>query len=130
MKIIDGKNAVLGRLASYTAKEALKGEEIIIVNSEDVIITGNKKDIKEHFEEKRGRMGSGQRGPKIHRSSEKIVKRAIRGMLPEHRRGRGKEAFQRIKCYNGIPKEFEDKKIIKFGEEKTTRFIKVGEVFK
>ena len=130
MKIIDGKNAVLGRLASYTAKEALKGEEIIIVNSEEVIITGNKKDIKEHFEAKRGRMGSGQRGPKIHRSSEKIVKRAIRGMLPEHRRGRGKEAFQRIKCYNGIPKEFEDKKIIKFGEEKTTKFIKVREVFK
>lgn len=130
MKIIDGKNAVLGRLASYAAKEALKGEEIIIVNSEDVIITGNKKDIKEHFEAKRGRMGSGQRGPKIHRSGEKIVKRAIRGMLPEHRRGRGKEAFQRIKCYNGIPKEFEDKKIIKFGEEKTTKFIKVGEVFK
>ena len=130
MKIIDGKNAVLGRLASYTAKEALKGEEIIIVNSDEVIMTGNKKDIKEHFEAKRGRMGSGQRGPKIHRSSEKIVKRAIRGMLPEHRRGRGKEAFQRIKCYNGIPKEFEDKKIIKFGEEKTTKFIKVGEVFK
>ena len=30
-KIIDGKNAVLGRLSSYAAKEALKGEEIIIL---------------------------------------------------------------------------------------------------
>ena len=28
MKIIDGQNAVLGRLASYAAKESLKGEEI------------------------------------------------------------------------------------------------------
>ena len=29
MKIIDGKNAVMGRLASYAAKEALKGEEVV-----------------------------------------------------------------------------------------------------
>ncbi len=46
MKIIDGKDAVLGRLASYAAKEALKGEEVIIVNCKEVIITGNKKDIR------------------------------------------------------------------------------------
>ena len=30
-KIIDGTNAVLGRLASYAAKQALLGEEIVIV---------------------------------------------------------------------------------------------------
>ena len=43
MKIIDGKNAVLGRLASFVAKEALKGEEIVIVNCDEIMITGNKK---------------------------------------------------------------------------------------
>ena len=51
MKIIDGKNAILGRMASYVAKEALKGEEVVVVNCEEVIITGNKKDIKEKSEE-------------------------------------------------------------------------------
>lgn len=130
MKIIDGKNAILGRLASYVAKEALKGEEIIIVNSEQVIITGNKKNIKEDFKIKRGRVGSGQRGPKIHRSSEKIVKRTIRGMLPNYRTGRGRDAFKKIRCYVGIPKELEDKKMIKSGKEKTNKFIRVGEILK
>lgn len=130
MKIIDGKNAILGRLASYTAKEALKGEEIVIVNSEQIIITGNKKNIKENFEEKRGRVGSGQKGPKISRVSEKIVKRVIRGMLPNYRTGRGREAFKKIKCYVGIPKKFEGMKMIKAGKEKTSKFIRIGEILK
>ena len=128
MNIIDGKNAVLGRLASYVAKELLKGEEIAIVNVDEVIITGNKKNIKENFEKKRGRMGSGQRGPKIHRTTEKIVKKSIRGMLPSHKTGRGREAFKRVKCYGGIPKEFEGKVMIKSGKEKTSKFVKIKEI--
>jgi len=50
MKVIDGKNAVMGRLASYAAKEALKGEDIAIVNCGEIIITGNKKSIEADFE--------------------------------------------------------------------------------
>ena len=65
MKIIDGKDAVLGRLASYAAKEALKGEDIAIVNCEKIIITGNKAFTRENFLEKRRRVGSTQRGPKV-----------------------------------------------------------------
>ena len=45
MKIIDGKGAVLGRLASNVAKEALGGEEIAILNCEEIIITGGKVSI-------------------------------------------------------------------------------------
>jgi len=123
MKIIDGKNAVLGRLASYVAKQLLKGEEIVIVNCEDVIITGSKKDIKESFEEKRRKVGSGQKGPKYPRTKDRIVKRVVRGMLPNHRKGRGKQAYKKVKCYVGIPKEFEDSKKIKGGREKKTKFI-------
>ena len=47
--IIDGSGAVFGRLCSFTAKKALEGSEIVIVNSEKVIITGNKKDTIEKF---------------------------------------------------------------------------------
>ncbi len=96
-KIIDGSNMVLGRLASYVAKESLKGEEIAIVNCSEVVITGNKEDIKEKFKEKRSRFGSSQKGPKHSRKSEKIVKRAIRGMLPNYREGTGREAWKRIR---------------------------------
>lgn len=130
MKIIDGKNAVLGRLASYAAKEALKGEEIVIVNCKQVIITGNRKNIEKGFQEKRSKVGSSQKGPKHHRESDKIVKRSIRGMLPNYREGRGRKAYKKIKCYVGIPKEFEESKKIVSGKEKKTKFIDVGEIIK
>ena len=45
MKIIDGTDATLGRLASYAAKQALQGEEIVVLNCEKVIITGKRKSI-------------------------------------------------------------------------------------
>lgn len=130
MKIIDGKNAVLGRLASYVAKESLKGEEVNIVNCGEIIITGNKEFIKEDMRKKREMIGSGQKGPHISRTSEKIVKRAIRGMLPDHREGRGKEAFQRIKCYVGVPPEFKDSKKISFNNEDKLKYIQVKELTK
>ena len=130
MKIIDGKNAVLGRLASYVAKEALKGEEIVILNCEFVIITGNRKFIRENFEESKRRVGSGQKGPKISRDSEKIVKRTIRGMLPNYRSGRGAIAYRKIKCFAGIPKEFEETKKIVSGKEKKSKYIHVKDISK
>jgi len=129
MKIIDGTNAVLGRLASYAAKQALLGEEIVILNCERVIITGNRANIRERFEAKRRRIGSGQKGPKHSRLAHLIVKRAIRGML-SHRSGRGKEAFRRIKCYEGVPEEFKDAKKIVGSKEKKARFIHVEEITK
>jgi len=129
-KIIDGENAILGRLASFTAKEALKGEEMVILNCDKVIITGNKKDIEKNFEEKRGRVGSGQKGPKHSRLSERIVKRTIRGMLPDHRKGRGKEIYNKIRCYVGVPKEFLDSKKISMAKEKTNKFIQVKDISK
>jgi len=130
MKIIDGTGAVLGRLASYVAKEALKGEEIAILNCDEIIISGNKKNIRAEFQKRRSRVGAGQKGPKLGKTSEKIVKRAVRGMLPEHRFGRGRQAFKRIKCYKGVPKEFEEKGKIKAGKEKPIKFSKVKEFSK
>lgn len=129
MIVLDGKNAVLGRLASYVAKRALLGEEIAVINVDDIIITGSKKDIKDNFELRRSKVGSGQKGPKYSRDTEKIVKRAIRGMLPNHRTGRGKDAFLRIKTYRGIPKEFESAKKITF-EENKNKFVRVGDLYK
>jgi large subunit ribosomal protein L13 len=128
--IIDGKNAVLGRLASYAAKEALKGEEIIILNCKQIIISGNKKNITNEFQQKRKRVGFSQKGPKYPRDSEKIVKRAIRGMLPDHREGRGRIAFKKIKCYSGIPEKYLDSKKLSLNTGDKNKFIEVQEVFK
>lgn len=130
MIVIDGNNAVMGRLASYAAKEALKGEEIAVVNSEKVIITGNRTFMEQDLQKKKEMIGSGQKGPHISRTSEKIVKRCIRGMLPDHREGRGKDAFRRIKCYVGIPPEFKDSKKVTFNHEDKLKYIRVKELTK
>jgi large subunit ribosomal protein L13 len=130
MKIIDGENAVLGRLASYAAKEALKGEEVIVLNSEKAIITGGKKWINDEFTRKRKMAGSSQKGPKHSRPNQMIVKKVIRGMLPDHRFGTGRNAFKRIKCYEGIPEEFKNKKMIKIEGKEKNKFIRVREISK
>jgi len=128
MKIINAENATLGRLSSFVAKQALKGEEIVIVNCSKAVITGNKENIKKEFLEKRGRIGSSQKGPKYSKVAHKMVKRTIRGMLPDHRWGRGREALKRIKCYDDIPEEFKDSKKISAGKEKNIKIMEIGEL--
>lgn len=130
MKVIDGKDAVLGRLSSFVSKELLKGEEISIVNCDDIIITGNKKNIESEFKEKRSKYGSSQKGPIHSREIQKIVKRAIRGMLPNFRKGRGREAFKKIRCYSKVPKQFEETKKISFAKDKKSKFVRVSHLSK
>jgi len=130
MKIIDGKNTPLGRLASFAAKELLRGEEVKVVNCNHVIISGNKKNIEKEFEEKRSKMGSSLKGPKHPRISERIVKRSIRGMIPDHRRGRGRDAWKRLKCYNEVPRELEEKEKIFIERPAQKKFINVKHLTK
>jgi len=59
-----------------------------------------------------------------------MVKRAIRGMVGDHRKGRGKKALKRIKCYGAVPTELESAKKITSGKAKKTKFITVGEITK
>jgi large subunit ribosomal protein L13 len=127
MKILNGKGQVLGRLASYTAKELLHGEEIAIVNCEKIIITGNKAFIKSEIDRKRNMVGTSQRGPKHPATSEILVKRTVRGMLPNHREGRGKEVYAKLKCYVGVPRMFEGKQIIEFPKPQKLKISEVKE---
>ena len=41
-----------------------------------------------------------------------------------------KEAWKRIKCYTGIPKEFEGKKMERVKSDKKSKFIRIEEVSK
>ncbi|MBS3098346.1 50S ribosomal protein L13 [Candidatus Woesearchaeota archaeon] len=107
--IIDAKNLILGRLATTVAKSALLGEQVDVVNCENAVLTGNKKNILLRYKIKKER-GIHSKGPFIPTSPHMIVKRAIRGMIP-YKKEKGKTAFKKIKCYMGIPDEFKDKKI-------------------
>lgn len=130
MKNINGKGVTLGRLASHVAKEVLKGYEVNVVNCDQVIITGNKKTTEREFSEKRSRFGHSQKGPKHPATSEKIVKRAIRGMLPNYREGRGRIAYKKIRCYVGVPKELGEAVITEMDKDKKIKFNKVSEFTK
>lgn len=123
--IIDAENATLGRLASYAAKQALLGKEIIIINCEKAIITGRKKNIKEKYRVKRARGSDIQKGPNFPSKADMIIKRTIRGMLP-YKKERGKIALKKIKCYIG--EKFEKEKRIKAGREKMGNYIKLNEI--
>jgi large subunit ribosomal protein L13 len=120
----------LGRLASFVAKKALEGESIVIVNAEKAIITGNEEDIKERYKTRRD-VGDRYKGPFFPRMPDRIVRRAIRGMLPYKTR-RGRDAYKRVKVYIGVPKELEGKDIKKLewtkDKLKHQKFIYVEEL--
>ena len=114
MKVIDATNLVLGRAAAQVAKAAMDGEEIALVNSENAVILGKRSSIvKEYL--KRDKLGTRYQGPFFPKMPDRILKRAIRGMLPSHK-PRGREAFKRLKVYVGIPDELKGEKSIKIEE--------------
>jgi len=106
--IIDATNLILGRMATFAAKQALLGEEIKIINCEKTIMSGDKKKILAKYREKM-KMGKPQKGPFIPKRADMFIKRTIRGMLP-YKQEKGRNAFKRIKCYVDVPEEFKDKK--------------------
>ena len=123
--IIDGKDAVLGRLSSMSAKKLMKGEEVVIINADKVIVTGRPNDIKQEYIAKR-RIGSPQHGPFFPRQPNMIVRRTIRGMLP-YKTDKGRAAFKKLRVYNGdngMQGESIAVKTVK------TKFMTMGEVGK
>ncbi len=126
--IIDASGAVLGRLSTNTAKRLLKGEEIAIVNSEKAIISGKKSSIKNRYKKKR-EVGTYRKGPFYPKMPDQIVKRTIRGMIP-YQTPRGRTAFKKLKCYIGVPKEFEGKKLenIKEAEKQPVEYVTIKEL--
>lgn len=133
MKIIDANNIIVGRLATFAAKQALLGEEVHVINCENAVISGSKKNLKEEYTRKI-HMGIHSKGPNYYRVPYMFVKRIIRGMLP-HKKTRGREALKRIKCYNTTPEKFKNQQIGTFtnadiSKLKTLKYMKVKDICK
>lgn len=125
--VIDATNGALGRIAAYAAKQALSGKEIVIVNCEKAIVTGTKDDILKKYKIARAKGGSAQMGPNFPKSSERIVKRTIRGMLP-YKSERGRTALQRIICYNALPQEYENSNPITMVKKVKVKSLKLSRI--
>jgi large subunit ribosomal protein L13 len=126
--IIDADGAILGRMCTTVAKRLLNEETITIINAEKAIISGKKSSIKNRYKQKR-ELGTYRKGPFFPRMPDRLVKRTVRGMIP-YQTPHGRAAFKRLKCYTGVPKEFEGKKIEKIGaaEKVPTEFMTVMEL--
>jgi large subunit ribosomal protein L13 len=120
--IIDATGGVLGRIAAFAAKQSLLGKEVVVVNCEHASITGGPRRIIEGYQQKRARGGTAQRGPYFPKSPERLMKRTVRGML-SYTQLRGRTAFKRVICYDGVPAEYEHAKKIPMKKEIKSKSI-------
>ena len=127
MIIIDGKDMILGKVASYTAKQLLKKENVVLLNAGELIITGNKKDIVNKYLKRRTikpKQNPSHR-PQWPRVPNLLVRKVVRGMLP-YRSQRGRDAYRRLRVYIGAPEELK----AKVKEEKAFEILKAKNIRK
>ena len=104
VKVIDASGIVVGRASSLIAKRHILGESIVIVNAEKAVVLGKRAVVLEQYRAAKAR-GSVRKGPHYPRTPERMLRRAIRGMLP-YKHSKGREAFKRLKTYIGVPEEY------------------------
>ena len=98
---IDGKGLILGRAATFVAQRLLRGDEVVLFNASQMVVSGNRKSIlaeEQHLRDTGSNVG---KGPFYQRRPQAFVKRTVRGMLPKN--ARGEEALKRLRVFNTVP---------------------------
>lgn len=105
---INANNHLMGRLCSIVAKELLRGNTVNVVCCEGLFITGNYYRNKLIMLDKMAKRTATnpKDGPFYHRAPSAVLKRMIRGMLP-NKTGRGQKALARLHTYDGCPTPFD-----------------------
>jgi large subunit ribosomal protein L13 len=104
MIVINGENKIFGRLASYVAKKLVDTtDQVIVVNSRNIMISGDRKKIITKYLDKldKGGKGNPRNNPKYPRYPDRLFKRAVRGMLP--RNATGLNVLRKLKVYIDVP---------------------------
>merc|ERR1712227_334624 len=111
MVVIDARGHLMGRLASFVAKETLLGQKVVVVRCEDIVISGSfiRNKLKLLMKRNKRMNTNPKKGPFHHRSPADMFVRVVRGMIP-HKLYRGSAAFQRVKAVEGIPEPFDQVK--------------------
>ncbi len=111
--VIDAKDIPLGRLASKVAvmlrgkhKATYTphidcGDNIIVINAKEVLLTGNKLEDKKYYNHSRYVGGLRERNAKEMRENYPVemIERAVKGMLPKGRLGR--QMIKKLHVYEG-----------------------------
>lgn len=112
--VLDAKNQILGRLASFTAKRALSGDMVVILNAEKAVISGRRNSIVEEAKRRleTRTLGTQTHAPVHQRRPDLYLRRVVRGMLP-WKKAKGRAAFHRVHVFIGVPEEFSGKAMVK-----------------
>ena len=111
--VIDAKDVALGRVAAKAASMLRGkhkatytphidcGDNIIIINADKVLLTGNKLDGKKYYDHSRYAGGLRTRTAKemVLNYPVEMVERAVKGMLPHNRLGR--QMYKKLFVYTG-----------------------------
>uniref|UniRef100_A0A7C1CEF1 Large ribosomal subunit protein uL13 n=1 Tax=Thermofilum adornatum TaxID=1365176 RepID=A0A7C1CEF1_9CREN len=135
--VIDGAGHIAGRLASVIAKELLKGEKIVVVNAEKIILTGKPQRVVEKYRKRwvewKTYYNPDKRGPKYPKTPDRLFKRMVRGMLPKEK-AMGREALKRLYVYIGTPSEYTNTNKVKIPDalykNELVPYITLGELYK
>lgn len=120
--VIDATDKPLGRVATLAAtylrgknKPTFTphidcGDNIIIINAEKVLLTGNKEEKKIYYNHSMYQGGLRERTAKEMRKRypEEMVERAVKGMLPHNRLGR--QMYKKLFVYKGSEHKHEAQK--------------------
>jgi len=126
MKVLDASGQVLGRLSSRLAKMLLDGEKITVINADKVVVTGDPEMVVKAFGKKKVR-GDPHHGPYYPKTSNGILRRSVRGMLP-YKKAKGREAIRRLYVYAGNPKDLSGERIGKTTEQIECKYINLGKI--
>ena len=121
--VIDAKDMPLGRVASKAATMLRGkhkatytphvdcGDNIIIINASEVLLTGNKLEDKKYYDHSRYVGGLRERTAKEMKANypEEMMERAIKGMLPKGRLGR--QMYKKLHVYAGSEHQHEEEKV-------------------
>ena len=130
--VIDAKDIPLGRLAVMAA-DILRGknkptytpyvdcgDNVIIINAKEVLLTGNKLNDKIYYNHSRYAGGMRERTAKVMKEKYPVemVERAIKGMIPHNRLGR--QMYKKLYVYEGAehPHMAQKPKTIEMGGNK------------
>ena len=120
--LIDAENMVLGRLASEVAKilrgkhkpeftpHVDCGDNVIVINAEKVQLTGKKLTDRVHFRHSGFPGGQTSQTPKqiLAKYPERLLEKAVRGMLPKNKLGR--QLFRNLHVVVGAEHKYEAQK--------------------
>ena len=132
---MDATDQILGRLASYAAKNALSGNMVVVLNAEKAVISGRKSNIVEEAKHRlESRTLANQTTAPVHqRRPDLYFRRVVRGMLP-WKKAKGKAAFHRVFVFMGVPEEYSKKKAARVpgadASKLRTAYMTLGELAK